>query len=189
MLSNKSEILFEWNEPWPYAWFRCKRDVSNLFTLKTFQGIVVALVPLLILMMSVFIVIYRIVKGINIFVPVAPNLSESMTNAPLVTLLVISFGGYIGGLLLTIPLILICALLEKNITLYANEIKFGKQTIKYSDIRSFEINHTEDMPVLTLCLKDKPELSNSPIDFGITPEIDFDHLSQSLQNKIPSVNP
>jgi hypothetical protein len=189
VLSDKSEILFKWNEPWPYAWFRCKRDIANLFTLKTPQGIVVALTPLLLLMVSVFIVIYRIVKGINVFVPTVPNLSESMTNAPLITILVIAFGGYAGCLLLIIPLTLICALLERNLTLYANEIKFGKRTIKYNDIRSFEISCTEDMPVLTLYLKDKPELSNSPIDFGIAPEIDFDHLSQSLQNKVSSVNP
>ena len=184
MTSNKSEILFEWNEPWPYIWLKYKRDISNLFTLKTPQGIAVALAPLLILVMSIFVVFYRYVKDINILVPVASNLSETMTNAPLVTIMALGFGGYIGGLLLIVSLTLIIALLEKNITLYANKIMFGKRIIKYSDVRSFEINYTEDISVLTVHLKDKPELSNSPIDLGIIPEIDLDHLRQSLQNKV-----
>ena len=189
---NKSEILFRWNEPWPYAWFKCKRDVSNLFTLKTPQGIVVALAPLLLLMVSVFTVIYRAVKGINVFVPAAPNLSTSMTNAPLVTIMLLSFGGFAGCLIVIVSLTWLCAFLERTIILYVNEIKLGKQTIEYSNIRSFEITISdccpEDMPVLTFCLKDKPELSNSPIDLGIAPEIDIDHLNQSLQNRVPSVN-
>ena len=189
VLFNKSEILFKWNEPWPYIRFKFKQDVSSLFTLKTPQGIVVALTPLLLLLMSMSFVIYRIIKGINVFVPAEPNLSESVSNAPLITILALGFGGFAGCLIVVIPLILICALLERNVTLYVNEIKFGRLTIKYNDIHSFEISHTEDMPVLTHSLKDKPELSSSPINFGIAPEIDFDHLSQSLQNKVSSVNP
>jgi hypothetical protein len=185
----KPKILLTWTEPWPYAWFKCKKDFSSLFTLKKPHGIFIALTPLFILMVIAFTVIYRIINDINVFVPAPPNLSASMTNAPLVTIFSMGFGCFIGYLILIVPLTLLCAFLERNITLYADKIGFGKRAIKYNDIHSFAItisdNCPEEMQVLTLHLKDAPELSGSPVDFGLSPEIDIAHLGQILLNKIP----
>jgi len=140
-------------------------------------------------MVIAFTVIYRIINDINVFVPTPPDLSESMTNAPLVTILCVGFGGFVRCLILIVPLTLLCAILERNLTLYTSKIEYGRRVIKYNDIHSFAITVSnscpEEMQVLTLYLKDAPELSSSPIDFGISPEIDVAHLSQILLNKIP----
>ena len=85
---------------------------------------------------------------------------------------------------------LLLAFVERNVSLHANEIKFGRRTIRYSDIRSFEIATSEhcenEIQVLTLFLRDSSQLSGSPIDFGVSSEINSDHLNQTLLEKIPS---
>ena len=161
-----------------------------MFTFKKPYGIFVIILLLFISIMIIALVVFRIIKGIDVFYPNPTDPPGPVSEtAPLGLILFAAFAGVIMCLLVMIFIILLFTLFARKVVVYPDKIKLGKDVKQYGDFDSFKIVvwkiYHKEYSILKFYLKEPSAWLSNVMDIGISQDMDIQELMNVLYTCIP----